>query len=676
LADKSVNNTNTGTTFVATDLAVTLAPGTYIFEVDALFSSPSGPGVKYTMNFSGTASSVRYHSFEGTDTTSDQQQATAFGTAFTIGSGTGSAKVSGVVTVTATGVLAFQFAQNSSSATNTTLYAGSWMRVRSVSGTALDPLGPGPAGPTGPQGPAGVGVPVGGTTGQVLAKTSATDYATGWATPFSGAYTDLTGKPTALSAFTNDSGYLSTVSLTSDVTDTLPADNGGTGLTSPGTAGNVLTSDGTAWTSVAPDAGASVVIGETAPSSPEEGDVWWNSTTGIPYIYYDDGTTSQWVTFAMGPTGATGPTGPTGATGATGATGPAGAVEYPQNIQNGDYTLVLGDAGKHIYSANAGAQTITIPTNASVAFPIGSLIAIVNDGTTDIFLAVSGVTVKSNTSSSALSNPVVQVGNSVQLLKTGTNAWKATFGVIVQRTLPGTYLVIAGGGGGGSAYNGGGGAGGYLTATGNIPYGTNIITVGAGGAAGANGLNSSIGSSVIAIGGGTSSASGGSGGGGDAFGNAAGAGTAGQGNSGGTGYNEYNGNVYAQIYYSGGGGGAGAAGFGQGAGAGLSSSITGSAVTRGGGGGAHYTYSGTYQGYNGGAGGGGNGGSTANSTAGTANTGGGGGSGQTARAGGSGVVIIRVPTAQAATSTTGSPTITTSGSDTIYVFNSSGTITF
>src|SRR5215475_2271477 len=36
---------------------------------------------------------------------------------------------------------------------------------------------------TGPQGPAGPGVPAGGTTGQQLQKTSATDYATAWVTP-------------------------------------------------------------------------------------------------------------------------------------------------------------------------------------------------------------------------------------------------------------------------------------------------------------------------------------------------------------------------------------------------------------------------------------------------------------------------------------------------------------
>ena len=56
------------------------------------------------------------------------------------------------------------------------------------------PVGPtgatgsqGPAGATGATGPAGPGVPTGGTTGQVLTKTSATDFATNWQTPAGGA---------------------------------------------------------------------------------------------------------------------------------------------------------------------------------------------------------------------------------------------------------------------------------------------------------------------------------------------------------------------------------------------------------------------------------------------------------------------------------------------------------
>ena len=36
------------------------------------------------------------------------------------------------------------------------------------------------------------------------------------------------------------------------------------------------------------------------------------------------------------------------------------------------YTLVLADRGKLVTCSNTGAITVTIPTNASVAFPVGS----------------------------------------------------------------------------------------------------------------------------------------------------------------------------------------------------------------------------------------------------------------------------------------------------------------
>ena len=63
-----------------------------------------------------------------------------------------------------------------------------------------------------------------------------------------------------------------------------------------------------------------------------------------------------------------------------------------------------------------------------------------------------------------------------------------------------------------------------------------------------------------------------------------------------------------------------------------------------------------------------------------ANTGGGGGGGSgnnpsRGAAGGSGVIVLSVPTANYSGTTTGSPTITTSGLNTIITFNSSGTYT-
>lgn len=50
-----------------------------------------------------------------------------------------------------------------------------------------------------------------------------------------------------------------TVGLTADVTGTLPVANGGTGLTTPGTAGRVLTSTGSVWSADLPPGGRSSI---------------------------------------------------------------------------------------------------------------------------------------------------------------------------------------------------------------------------------------------------------------------------------------------------------------------------------------------------------------------------------------------------------------------------------
>ena len=63
--------------------------------------------------------------------------------------------------------------------------------------------------------------------------------------------------------------------------------------------------------------------------------------------------------------------------GTTWASSPTAAgVSFPQNIQSAHYTLVLTDAGKQIFhpAADTLVRTYTIPSNASVAFPIGTVV--------------------------------------------------------------------------------------------------------------------------------------------------------------------------------------------------------------------------------------------------------------------------------------------------------------
>jgi len=99
---------------------------------------------------------------------------------------------------------------------------------------------------------------------------------------------------------------------------------------------NTWTFDGVSWIATSTAAGIALAYGAaTPPSSPTNGELWWNVNDGNLYVYYNDGNTSQWISAmqtlsipgSTGATGATGPSGgPTGATGSTGATGTPGAT--------------------------------------------------------------------------------------------------------------------------------------------------------------------------------------------------------------------------------------------------------------------------------------------------------------------------------------------------------------
>lgn len=69
----------------------------------------------------------------------------------------------------------------------------------------------------------------------------------------------------------------------------------------------------------------------------------------------------------------------------------AGFRGVPQNAQSGNYTLVLADAGKHIYhaSGDGSGDTYTIPANGSVPFPVGTAVTFVNLDSNSVSIAIT-----------------------------------------------------------------------------------------------------------------------------------------------------------------------------------------------------------------------------------------------------------------------------------------------
>jgi hypothetical protein len=378
-----------------------------------------------------------------------------------------------------------------------------------------------------------------------------------------------------------------------------------------------------------------------------------------------------------------------------------GGIQWQSSIVTTSTLSAVAGNGYWI-NTTSNACTITLPASASVGDQIIFVDYDRTWGTNAVTIDQNSLNFQGNTSPSPEYNTS---GQSVSIVYSGaTKGWIPTVDDDVTLETPQSYsidfLVVAGGGGGGCDNSGGGGGGGMRTSTQTINAEVTITcTVGAGGAggSGSNASGSQGGSSSISGTGVTTitSAGGGFGGGGAADGGSGGAGggagynnrSGGSGNTPSTspsqGANGGNGVVNSPGFGGAGGGGGGASGVigglgnnnsGNG-GDGTQSSITGSSVYYAGGAGGTGDVSSVVG--TGGQGGGAAGNKTGTGISGTANLGGGGGATQNAPniggSGGSGVVILSVPTSNYSGTTTGSPTITTSGSNTIIKFTGTGT---
>jgi hypothetical protein len=159
-----------------------------------------------------------------------------------------------------------------------------------------------------------------------------------------------------------------------------------------------------------------------AKASNDDGDVAWSTPAGggdmLANLYDPQGIEGD----AFDRTNHTGEQSLSTITGLQAALDEKAALEPGINTQDGtSYTLTFADRGRLIVMSNGTANTLTIPTNASVAFPVGTIISVVQHG--------AGATTIAGATGVSVNGVLGSAGNigsryqAVALLKIATDAW-------------------------------------------------------------------------------------------------------------------------------------------------------------------------------------------------------------------------------------------------------------
>jgi hypothetical protein len=108
-----------------------------------------------------------------------------------------------------------------------------------------------------------------------------------------------------------------------------------------------------------------------------------------------------------------------------GTTSASAALAF--NAQTGaTYTFVLADAdNKLVTASNASAQTYSIPTNATTAFPVGTQINLIQIGAGQVTVqaATSGTTTVVSTGATAAAPKCRAQYSALTLVKRDTDTW-------------------------------------------------------------------------------------------------------------------------------------------------------------------------------------------------------------------------------------------------------------
>ena len=122
----------------------------------------------------------------------------------------------------------------------------------------------------------------------------------------------------------------------------------------------------TLWKTSSAGGGSSVTVSDTAPTSPSDGDMWYNSLSLKMFVYYNDGSSSQWVPASPQQVGVAGADGDAGAAGAAGsATSYANLAGFPSSGNTaGDLGFATDTKSVYIWD---GTEWDKVATGSQVA---------------------------------------------------------------------------------------------------------------------------------------------------------------------------------------------------------------------------------------------------------------------------------------------------------------------